>query len=133
MLRPVRKAIICGLLAVGLAAPFFSYLGTPFAHAQDYGLNQTYKVATNADPPAETSIAKTLGSILNWLFGILGFIFLMTIVWGGIAWMTAGGNEEKVNKAKVMINAAIAGLVVVFISFALADAIAGALIGATGT
>ena len=40
---------------------------------------------------------------------------------------------EKVAKAKVTINAAIAGLVVIFISYALADAIVGALIDASGT
>jgi len=123
------------MLAVGLVTPVLFQLGVPTVYAQDYGLSQTYRVATNSEPPADadTSIAKVIGSMLNWMFGILGFIFLMLMIWAGIGWMTAGGNEEKVKKSKVMIDAAIGGLVVVFISFALADAIAGALIAATGT
>ena len=52
---------------------------------------------------------------------------------GEVQWMTAGGNEEKVTKAKAMIGAAIAGMIVIFISYALADAIVGALITASGT
>lgn len=133
MPRLIRTILVSLLLAIGLAAPLLSQLNVPAAHAQDYGLNQTYRAATNTNPPADTSIAKAMGSALNWMFGILGFIFLMLIVWAGIGWMTAGGNEEKVKKSKVMIEAAIGGLVVVFISFALADAIATVLAGVTGT
>lgn len=131
-LGPVFATVLLACLAL---AQFRLAAAAPTCNANDpYGLNCTYNQATGQSAPETTpSIADAFGSVLNWLFTILGFIFLMLIIWGGISWMTAGGNEERVNKAKIMINAAIAGLVVVFISFALAEAIIGALGVATGT
>lgn len=131
---PVFASILLAFFALAQSRLVAAAPTCPQETNDPYGLNCTYNQATGQPAPdTKPSIAEALGSVLNWLFGILGFIFLMLIVWGGIAWMTAGGNEERVNKAKIMINAAIAGLVVVFISFALAEAIIGALGVATGT
>ena len=128
------------LLAAGLALlPALTQAADPSVTPSDdpsYGLNRTYQKAFGAPPTDsedEPLLAKTLGLILNWFMGLLGFIFLMIIIYGGIGWMTAGGSEERVEKAKHQINAAIAGLIVVFISYALAEAIVVALGGASGT
>lgn len=47
---------------------------------------------------------------------ILAFIFLII---GGIRWITAGGDEKAVSGARGMITAALIGLVVVLVSYAL--------------
>lgn len=47
---------------------------------------------------------------------VLAFIFLLI---GGIRWITAGGDEKGVERARGMITAALIGLVVVLIAFAL--------------
>jgi len=40
------------------------------------------------------------------------------MITGGISWMMAGGNQEKVGKAKKIIISAIIGLVIVFSAYA---------------
>lgn len=116
-----------------LAAAAVMPLRPALAQNDPYGLNTTCQAAGCVPSPDADPLPRTLGTIINWTLGLLGFIFLMLMIFAGIAWMTAGGNEEKVAKAKMQIQAAIAGMIVIFISYALADAIVGALIAATGT
>lgn len=47
---------------------------------------------------------------------VLAFVFLLI---GGIRWITAGGDEKAVSGARGMITAALIGLVIVLVSYAL--------------
>lgn len=47
---------------------------------------------------------------------VLAFIFLLI---GGIRWITAGGDEKGVGAARNMITAALIGLVIVLVSYAI--------------
>lgn len=116
-----------------LAAAAVTLLLPALAQGDDYGLDQTCIAAGCVPSTDPDPLPRTIGIIINWILGLLGFVFLMLMVFAGIEWMTAGGSEEKVTKAKTMIGAAIAGMIVIFISYALADAIIGALIDASGT
>lgn len=60
-----------------------------------------------------TSLATILGTMVQALLGLVGILFLILTIWGGYQWMTAGGNEERVEKAKKTITQAVTGLVVV--------------------
>lgn len=59
----------------------------------------------------------TISRIINWGLTILGLLFLCLVLYGGIYWMLARGDEEKVSKAKNIIRAAIIGLVIVLASY----------------
>ena len=71
-------------------------------------------------------------SIVRLLFGFLGVIAILLMLWGGFRWMTAAGNEEKISEAKKIISAGIIGLVIIFISYAIATFVINQLIVATG-
>lgn len=45
---------------------------------------------------------------------LMGTLFLLLLVYGGITWMTAGGNEEQVKKARGILQNAIVGILIVF-------------------
>lgn len=77
-------------------------------------------------------IAARIGTIINYAFGIIGVIFLTIILIGGFEWMTAGGNEEKVGKAKKWVINGINGMIVVFLAYALVYVILAALGQAIG-
>lgn len=47
---------------------------------------------------------------------VLAFLFLII---GGIRWITAGGDEKGVERARGMITAALIGLVIILVSYAL--------------
>jgi hypothetical protein len=48
-------------------------------------------------------------------------IFLLLMIFGGIRWMTAGGNEENVKKASSLIYQATIGLIIVISAFLLTN------------
>src|SRR3989344_8448916 len=63
---------------------------------------------------------------------VLGVLALLIVIAGGVVWMTAGGNEEKVTTAKkIMINGVI-GLAIILSSYAITQFIINSLTDATG-
>lgn len=52
-------------------------------------------------------------SVINWVLGLLALVAVVLILVGGFRWMTAGGNEEKVESAKKTLYAALIGLVII--------------------
>lgn len=55
--------------------------------------------------------------IITTVLSFLGVIFLVLAIYAGYTWMTAGGNEELVKKAKDTLTSAIIGLVIVLASY----------------
>jgi hypothetical protein len=57
-----------------------------------------------------------------WFFGVLGFlgvISLVLIIYAGVKWMLAEGNEESIGEARKIIFYAIIGLAIIMGSYAL--------------
>jgi len=54
--------------------------------------------------------------IINYLINLVGVAFLIMIIYGGIMWMTARGNEEQTKKAKAILKSAAWGLVIVVLA-----------------
>lgn len=68
-----------------------------------------------------------VGRLIGAGIGLLGTVFVALLIYGGIIWMTAQGNEDKVKKAKGIITSAVIGLVVVFSAYAIANFVVGAI------
>lgn len=66
----------------------------------------------------DADLKETVINILNWLLGIMALVAVVMIIIGGFTWLTAGGNEEKVDKAKKIISAAVIGLIIVLLAWA---------------
>ncbi len=81
----------------------------------------------------QKSLTVIVGDLLRGLFGLLGAVFLVLIVYGGFLWMTAAGNDENISKAKKIITQAAVGLLVIVIAYALTDFIFDTIINATTT
>lgn len=57
---------------------------------------------------AITTVPQVVGSLIAVILSFVGTIFFILIIFSGLQWMTAGGNEEKVEQARTrMINASI--------------------------
>lgn len=88
--------------------------------AGNWGLDTTadksgYTVNGKTSDTAEVLIARIVTAVLS----ILAILFFALMLYGGIRWMTARGNEEFVLKAKNIVEAAIIGLVLVMGSAAI--------------
>jgi len=71
-------------------------------------------------------------AIVRVLLGFLGIIAILIMLYGGFVWLTSAGNEEKVGQAKKIITAGIIGLIIIFVSYAIAEFVISELIKATG-
>lgn len=63
------------------------------------------------------------------VFGVAGIIAVAMLIYSGVLYMTAGGNEERMGKAKAAFKWAAIGLLVVILSFALVQIFVRALGG----
>jgi len=73
-----------------------------------------------------------LGVIVTTVFGFLGVAAFIVVLYGGILWATAGGNEERLTAAKTMLRNGAIGLGIVFIAYAVAILVISLLGSATG-
>jgi len=78
-----------------------------------------------------TDLTISLGRAMNSFFAILGVIFFIVVVFGGLRWMTAGGNEEKLATGKKFVVGGVEGMIVIFLSYAFIYLILTALGAAT--
>lgn len=74
-----------------------------------------------------TSIPVMIGKAVGAVLAFLGVIFLLLMIYGGITWMIARGNEQAVQKAKDIMEAAIIGLVITLAAYAITAFIGGQL------
>ena len=107
----------------------FAFIQSVSAEAKDvdeYALDMLTNTAIKANiisdtnPNAPTAY-QIIGSIINIVLGFLGVVFLALVIFGGITWMTAGGNQEKVQKAKTLVTQAAIGLAIVLFAFLLTN------------
>lgn len=67
----------------------------------------------------ERTIDQIISTVISVVLSLLGVIFMVLMVYGGYTWMTAQGDEQKVDKAKDIIRAAVIGIIVVAAAYAI--------------
>ncbi len=65
------------------------------------------------------SLPEIIGAIIGVFLSFLGIIFLCLIMYGGFTWMTSGGNETKVLKAKKILERSIIGFIIIMASYSI--------------
>ncbi len=76
-----------------------------------------------------TSIPSAIGRIVGLALAFIGLAFLVLMIYGGFLWMFARGNDQNVQKAKDLIQAAVIGLIIVLSAYAITMFIGNALTG----
>lgn len=96
----------------------------PAVFAEDFGLTEV----GDASGLEKGDLRVTIGNIIKIILGFVGVIALGLVMYGGFLYMTSGGEETKVTKAKqYLINATI-GLVIIFSAYAIVSFIMNTLI-----
>jgi hypothetical protein len=80
-----------------------------------------------------SDINKLIAVVIQDVLGLLGIIFLILVIYGGVNWMTAEGDEEKVKKARKIVTNATIGLVIVIAAYAISYFVVNALSSKTLT
>ncbi|MGA2667156.1 MAG: hypothetical protein ABSE91_03700 [Patescibacteria group bacterium] len=58
-----------------------------------------------------------IATILTWVFLIAGILAVIYLIYGGILYITAGGDAEKATKGRVAIVNAIIGIIIIALAF----------------
>ncbi len=83
----------------------------------DSGLNKTGVEAGYSDSTKEPEII--IGQVIQAVLSLLGVVFLGLMIFAGITWLTAQGDEQKALKAKKIIEESIFGIVIVLAAYAI--------------
>ena len=75
----------------------------------------------------EGSFRNLLLTFLNFFLGFLGLLAVIMVIYGGILYVTAAGNQENIDKGKKIIMYAVVGIVIILLAFALVNTILGGL------
>jgi len=80
---------------------------------QEVGKTSGYNISE------QNTLAGLIGSIVQVLLSLLGVIFIVLMVYAGYNWMTASGDQAKVDKAKDTIQRAVIGLILIVGAYAI--------------
>lgn len=73
-----------------------------------------YAAPTGTNLPSN-SIFKIIQGIMNWLLALVGIFGVIGFAIAGILYLTAAGDEERINKAKSAMMYAIIGVIVALV------------------
>lgn len=123
-LSKIILLLIVGVFALGL-------VGVAPVQAQDL-IDQTAfeAFAEEAGFSGTTDIRVIVARLIRTAISFAGLVLVVYIMYGGFLWMTAGGEAEKIKKARGTIINAIIGIVIVFSSWAITTFIISSLVGA---
>ncbi len=120
--KHILTACLLLFVAVGVLA------AGPVAAQPDFG---TQIVEDNIALSGQ-DIRVTIVRIINITLGILGVVAVGIILYGGFIWMTSGGNQENVARARRIITNGLIGLLIIVVSWSIVRFIFGVLTDATG-
>lgn len=77
------------------------------------GADQGANVGTYTDPRL------IVANIIRVVLGFIGTIFFALTVYAGFLWMTAGGNDDKIEKSKSLLYQAVIGLIIILSAYSI--------------
>ncbi|MDO8668894.1 MAG: LamG-like jellyroll fold domain-containing protein [Candidatus Buchananbacteria bacterium] len=111
--KTIKKIILSTLIAFVVIGVFGIF---NLALAQDrFGLENAAGVGL-----AQGDLRITIINIIRFILGFLGLVAVIIIMWGGYLWMTAGGDANKIAKAKRTLISAVIGLIIILSAFLIA-------------
>ena len=89
--------------------------------AKNYGLDVTAKEGMGIEKTTidSSNLSTIIGKVVGAVLAFLGVAFFVLMIYGGYTWMFSMGNEQTATKAKDIIIAAVIGLVIVLMAYAI--------------
>jgi len=85
------------------------------------------ETANKSGQTSSRELPDVIGSIIQWVLGIVGVILLVMFIYGGVLYATSAGNEDKTETAKKVMLYAIIGVVIIALAFVLTKYVIQAL------
>lgn len=121
------KFIIFSLLIV-LSFLMLAQAGLALDPNVTEGLNKTAEGGFGKDITKSSTLPETIGKIVGAALSFLGVAFFILMIYGGYMWMFSMGNEQTSAKAKNIIIAAVIGLVIILLAYAITTYLSGLIV-----
>lgn len=138
LVRVLLFVSVLTFMAPVLLSPVLAQPVTPAPTPAPSTANNTCPTGTEPSSgiciPTETglpnsTIADILLNFMRWLFGIFGFLAIITFIIAGIQYFMAAGNPEIAKKAKANIIYSIIGILIALSGYIIITAISNFLTG----
>lgn len=130
----IVEIIMAGVL---MLSPLVSFAVAPGNVNSPIGSSVLNGVCSSGQVVCNSSLTLTglITVILQWVLGLAGLVAVIMLIIGGFLYMTAGGNDDRMKKAKKYIYRSLIGLVIVIVAFVIVSVISNAAtgLGQTGT
>ena len=114
-----RQRLIIGLIIIFIVNIFLVNqvwaFDSPSSRLDNLASKQDIRIKTNK------SLPETVGRAVKYVVGFVGIIFLILILYAGFLWMTAGGSQEEVTKARAILKWSLIGVIVVLGAYAVTN------------
>jgi cysteine-rich repeat protein len=128
--RLLSLLIIVGLgVALGLLFVTPALAETLTANQMFGGDSETFAASSGL---ASGSLVLMIARAIRTFLGFLGIVAVIVVLYAGFLWVTAGGEEEKIAKAKKVLKNGLIGLLIMLSSFTIAQFVLSRLTSSIG-
>ncbi len=108
----VKTIMIKKIITAAGTVSLYAFLAMPAWAQQDISLEKPSNFQIVSAP-------KFISALVGFIFIIAALLVFVFLVWGGIQWITSGGDKAATEAARNRITAALIGLAIIAVSWAL--------------
>ena len=113
MLVKNKKLLIFSVISI--VAVIFVLFASPVLAELDTGLD----AVAGETGLGDNDLVTIVGNIIKVFLGVLGVIGIVIVLYAGFLYMTSGGNQDQIQKARKMLISALIGLVIILSAYAI--------------
>ena len=83
------------------------------------------------DTGLEGDLKPLTSTVIKGILSVVGTIFFILMVYAGFLWMTAAGNEDRIEKAQQIIFMSVIGVAIIMAAYAITAFVSYSLTGST--
>lgn len=112
----MKKKILSLICTITLG---LTLTGAPvFAQGIKNATGPLSQVGQKTGTDTQTDISTVAGITINAALQLVGLIFMLLLVYAGVLWMTARGEEGQIEKAQKIIIASVIGMIITISAYA---------------
>lgn len=121
-MKKILTSIAGAAAYLSLAAPAFAQINTNLSPCSSVANGSVLAAGCRG---SGLGLGQVIGFAIGLIFVVAVLIALFFLVYGGIKWITSGGDKGGVEGARNQIVAAVIGLIIVFLSFFILNLVLG--------
>jgi hypothetical protein len=130
MKKLIKKTALSLVLASLIIMPLFALTVATAPEVDAAKYTSHVWGATCAPGGVPTNIRTAIMNVTNWILGFVAIIATLIVIYGGVLYLTAAGNEEAVEKAKKTISYGIIGVVICGLAYAIVIVVSTVILSA---